>query len=116
MSGASSSGQYKITNRIGFNNKLKGLDLSNKEIQMLIDGLRWVSGSIESKIEKGTYIVVELTKTEFAETDIQSEGFYYGIAKWAAEHFDFPMPDYTVDYSNEERKYIFPDLKVSAKN
>jgi hypothetical protein len=116
MSGTSSSGQYKITDRIGFNNGLKCFRLSNKEIQMLVEGLKSVSGNIESKIEKGTDVLIELTKAEFAESDIQSEGFYYGIAKWAAEHFDFALPDYTVEFSKEERRYIFPDLKVSAEN
>lgn len=106
------SSQYLVTDRIGFNINSIGIKLSEEDVLMLIAGLRWISKYIENEIDGGKSIVIELVKVEFVDTDFQPEGFYYGIAKWASNHFHFTLPDYTVVFNEKENKYMFPDIKL----
>lgn len=110
------SSKYFITDRIGLNNNLIGIRLSEKEIIMLISGLRWVSEEIENKIEGNKSIVIELVKLELADTDFQEEGLYYGIAKWASDHFHFSLPHYSVNFDKKDNKYIFPEIDLNLRS
>ncbi len=60
--------------------------------------------------------MIELVKVEFAETDFQPEGLYYGIAKWASDHFHFTLPDYSVYFDKKENRYKFPDIELRERN
>jgi hypothetical protein len=85
--------------------------LNEYDVKLLINGLKWIAKQIEQKFE-GELIEIELIDCKFNLSDFQSEGFYYGIADWAAVHFDFKLPDYSVNFNKSENKYEFPDLYI----
>lgn len=106
-----SNDYHVISDTIRFNFKTNQPKLNENDTKMLINGLKLISSQIELKYE-GKLIEIDLIDFQIRPTDFQSEGFYYGIADWAADHFDLKIPDYSVNFNKSENKYEFPDLYI----
>ncbi len=104
----------KISDNLYFEYKDNTKHLTDVEIELLKEGLTWVSLIIEKKISTPTTIT--LNKIELNHCDYQVEGMFYGIAFWASEHFEFDLPEYQFKYDVKQNKYMFPDLDEKLKN
>lgn len=104
----------KISDNLYFEYKDNTTHLTDVEIELLKEGLTWVSLIIEKKISTPTTIT--LNKIELNHCDYQVEGMFYGIAFWASEHFEFDLPEYQFKYDVKQNKYMFPDLDEKLKN
>ncbi|WP_074407909.1 MULTISPECIES: hypothetical protein [Aquimarina] len=103
----------KISDNLYFEYKANTTHLTDVEIELLKEGLTWVSTIIEKKINTPTTIT--LNKIELNHCDYQVEGMFYGIAFWASEHFGFDLPEYQFKYDVKKNKYMFPDLDEKLK-
>lgn len=103
----------KISDNLFYEYKANTTHLTDIEIELLKEGLTWVSSIIEKKINSPTKIT--LNKIELNHHDYQVEGMFYGIAFWASKHFGFDLPEYQFNYDLKKNKYMFPDLDDKLK-
>lgn len=87
--------------------KVKDKSILEEEKEYIYKGIKRVSKEILSNVKSESNVVIIINQVIFAEMDFQKEGLEAAIIEWASHAFNFTVPQITVTYDKEIRKYYF---------
>lgn len=83
--------------------KLDNCGLTKPYYIFLINGLKWIEGTINMQKK----LMVSIESIEFSLCDFQDEGLFFAIASWARDYFKLEKLNYDYVYDKNINRYIF---------